>query len=606
MSRSNAARSLILITILAIGVAPSLAPAQARPASAPALSVTVSMERPTTHYYHVVFRTDGLKGESQDFKMPVWTPGYYRIMDYAKNVKDFRAEDGAGRPLAWEKTAKNIWRVRTGGAAAVIVSYDVYAFTRFVADSYLSDDGGFMTPAGLFMHIAGRLKDPVTVRVLPFPDWKKVSTGLDPVPGDPFTFTAADFDTLYDCPILVGNQEVLRFEAAGLSHTVAAYDLGSFDRTRFTGDLKKIVEAAAGLMGEIPYRHYTFLIIGPGGGGLEHLNSTAVTLNPNSLSDARGYQGWLSFIAHEYFHLFNVKAIRPVTLGPFDYDRENYTNLLWFSEGVTVYYEYLLLNRAGLMARGEVLERLGETVADYENAPGRRHQPATLSSFDTWTGFFGRSEHAANTTISYYDIGCGLGLLLDLRIREASKGRASLDDVMRALYRTFYKDKKRGFTDRELRDVCERTAGVPLGEIFDVFARTVEPWDYAKYLGYAGLAIDLAPRPVPGAWFGASTQDQSGRAVVSTVEPDSPASLAGLSAQDEILAVDGTRVDPRSLPGTLGGHKPGDKVKVLYARRGGVRETEVALGAKTEPSYKIAPLENPSPAQKAFLDAWLK
>jgi len=606
MSRSNAARSLILITILAIGVAPSLAPAQARPASAPALSVTVSMERPTTHYYHVVFRTDGLKGESQDFKMPVWTPGYYRIMDYAKNVKDFRAEDGAGRPLAWEKTAKNIWRVRTGGAAAVIVSYDVYAFTRFVADSYLSDDGGFMTPAGLFMHIAGRLKDPVTVRVLPFPDWKKVSTGLDPVPGDPFTFTAADFDTLYDCPILVGNQEVLRFEAAGLSHTVAAYDLGSFDRTRFTGDLKKIVEAAAGLMGEIPYRHYTFLIIGPGGGGLEHLNSTAVTLNPNSLSDARGYQGWLSFIAHEFFHLFNVKAIRPVTLGPFDYDRENYTNLLWFSEGVTVYYEYLLLNRAGLMARGEVLERLGETVADYENAPGRRHQPATLSSFDTWTGFFGRSEHAANTTISYYDIGCGLGLLLDLRIREASKGRASLDDVMRALYRTFYKDKKRGFTDRELRDVCERTAGVPLGEIFDVFARTVEPWDYAKYLGYAGLAIDLAPRPVPGAWFGASTQDQSGRAVVSTVEPDSPASLAGLSAQDEILAVDGTRVDPRSLPGTLGGHKPGDKVKVLYARRGGVRETEVALGAKTEPSYKIAPLENPSPAQKAFLDAWLK
>ena len=606
MSRSNAARSLILITILAIGVAPSLAPAQARPASAPALSVTVSMERPTTHYYHVVFRTDGLKGESQDFKMPVWTPGYYRIMDYAKNVKDFRAEDGAGRPLAWEKTAKNIWRVRTGGAAAVIVSYDVYAFTRFVADSYLSDDGGFITPAGLFMHIAGRLKDPVTVRVLPFPDWKKVSTGLDPVPGDPFTFTAADFDTLYDCPILVGNQEVLRFEAAGLSHTVAAYDLGSFDRTRFTGDLKKIVEAAAGLMGEIPYRHYTFLIIGPGGGGLEHLNSTAVTLNPNSLSDARGYQGWLSFIAHEFFHLFNVKAIRPVTLGPFDYDRENYTNLLWFSEGVTVYYEYLLLNRAGLMARGEVLERLGETVADYENAPGRRHQPATLSSFDTWTGFFGRSEHAANTTISYYDIGCGLGLLLDLRIREASKGRASLDDVMRALYRTFYKDKKRGFTDRELRDVCERTAGVPLGEIFDVFARTVEPWDYAKYLGYAGLAIDLAPRPVPGAWFGASTQDQSGRAVVSTVEPDSPASLAGLGAQDEILAVDGTRVDPRSLPGTLGGHKPGDKVKVLYARRGGVRETEVALGAKTEPSYKIAPLENPSPAQKAFLDAWLK
>jgi predicted metalloprotease with PDZ domain len=606
MSRFNAARSLVLITILAIVAAPSLAPAQTRSAPTPALSITVSMERPATHYYHVVFRADGLKGESQDFKMPAWTPGYYRIMDYAKNVKDFRAQDGAGRPLAWEKTAKNTWRVRAGGAAAVVVSYDVYAFTRFVADSYLGDDGGFITPAGVFMHIAGRLKDPVTVRVLPFPDWTKVSTGLDPVPSDPLTFTAADFDTLYDCPILVGDQEVLRFEAAGLPHTVAAYDLGSFDRTRFTGDLKKIVEAAAALMGELPYRHYTFLVIGPGGGGLEHLNSTAVTLNPASLADARGYQGWLSFIAHEYFHLFNVKSIRPVALGPFDYDRENYTNMLWFSEGVTVYYEYLLLNRAGLMTRGEVLERLGETLADYENAPGRRHQPATLSSFDTWTGFFGRSEHAANTTISYYDIGCGLGLLLDLRIREASGGRASLDDVMRALYRTFYKDKKRGFTDRELRDVCERAAGVPLGEIFDTYARTAAPWDYAKYLGCAGLAIDLSPRAASAPWFGASTQDQNGRAVVTTVEADSPASLAGLSAQDEILAVDGTRVDPRSLAGTLGGHKPGDKVKVLYARRGGVRETEVALGAKSEPSYKIATLENPSPAQKTLLDAWLK
>jgi predicted metalloprotease with PDZ domain len=605
MLRSIVTRSLLLLTILAVAFTSGLGLAQAR-AAAPSMSITVSMERPTTHYYHVIVRADGLKGEVQDFKMPAWTPGYYRIMDYAKFVKDFRAEDGAGQELPFEKTAKNTWRIRSGKTAAVVVSYDVYAFTRFVADSYLSDDGGFITPTGVFMHVAGHLQDPVTVTVLPPPDWKQVSTGLDPVPGRPNTFSAPDFDTLYDCPILIGNQEILTFEAAGLPHTVAAYDLGSFDRAKFTGDLEKIVEAAAALMGELPYRHYTFLIIGPGGGGLEHLNSTAVTLNPGSLGDARGYKGWLSFIAHEYFHLFNVKRIRPVALGPFDYDRENYTNLLWFSEGVTVYYEFRLLNRAGLMARDEVLERFGSTIADYENAPGRRHQSATLSSFDTWTGFFGRSEHAANTTISYYDIGCGLGLLLDLRIREASKGRSSLDDVMRTLYRTFYKEKKRGFTDREFRDVCERAAGVPLGEIFDVYAATVEKWDYAKYLGYAGLAIDLEPRAVSGPWLGASTQDQNGSPVVSTIEPDSPASLAGLSAQDEILAVDGTRVSQRSFSGTLSTHKSGDKIKVLFSRRGGVRETEVVLGQKSEPSFRITPLANPTPGQQALLDAWLK
>jgi predicted metalloprotease with PDZ domain len=598
-------RATVFFAVLVLALSPAAEAAQAR-AAAPALSITVSMEPPTSHYYHVALRADGLRGDVQDIKMPVWTPGYYRIMDYAKNVKDFRAEDGAGRPLPVEKTAKNTWRVRTGRTSSFVVSYDVYAFTRFVADSYLSDDGGFVTPAGVFMHVAGRLKDAVTLTVVPPPDWKRVSTGLEPVPGRANTFSAPDFDTLYDCPILIGNQEVLAFEAAGRPHTVAAYDLGSFDRARFTGDLAKIVVAAAALMGELPYRHYTFLIIGPGGGGLEHLNSTAVTLNPGSLESPQGYKGWLSFIAHEYFHLFNVKSIRPIALGPFDYDRENYTDLLWFAEGITVYYEYLLLNRAGLMTRDEVLERLGSTIARYENAPGRLHQSAALSSFDTWTGFFGRNEHAANTTISYYDIGCGLGLLLDLGIREASRGRSSLDEVMRRLYRTFAKAKKRGFTEPELRDVCEKAAGVPLDEIFDVYARTVEKWDYAKYLGYAGLGIDLEPRPAPDPWFGASTQDQNGSLVISTLEMGSPAALASLSAQDEILALDGIRVTPRSFQGTLGARRPGDKVKVLYSRRGGVHEAEVILGTKAQPTFKIAPLENWTPRQKALLDAWLK
>lgn len=603
--RSGLRALFVLLAALALAFAPASGLAQGR-AAAPSLSLTVSMERPSTHYYHVVFRADGLAGESQDFKLPVWTPGYYQIMDYAKNVKDFRAEDGAGRPLVWDKTAKNTWRVLTGRAATVVVSYDVYAFNRFVADSYLADDGGFICPTGVFMNISGRLKDPVKVAVVPAAGWRQVSTGLEPVPGTPHVFTAPDFDTLYDGPILVGNQEVLTFEAAGRPHTVAAYDLGAIDRARFTGDLKKIVEAAAALMGDLPYRHYTYLLIGPGGGGLEHLNSTAVTFDPRSFADGPGYQRWLAFIAHEYFHLFNVKAIRPLTLGPFDYDRENYTDLLWFSEGATVYYEYQLLNRAGLMSRDEILERLGSTIAGYENAPGRRRQSARLSSLDTWRGYFGRSEHVVNTTISYYEIGCGLGLLLDLAIREASNGRAALDDVMRTLYRTYYKDKKRGFTAAELRQACERAAGAPLGEIFDTYAGTTAPWDYAKYLAPFGLAIDLEPRPSPRPWFGASTQDQNGNAVVATVEDGSPAARAGLSAQDEILAVNGARVTPRSLQDALGGFKPGDKVRVLYARRAQVGEMEVELGLKAVPSFRITPREDATPAQKARLDAWLK
>ena len=604
-SRTSATRPVLIIFAYAVVMAQGLAAAHGHNA-VPVISITVSMDRPTTHYYHIVFRAENLSGETQELKLPAWTPGYYRIMDYAKNVKDFRAENGDGHPIAWEKTAKNVWRVRSGKARTIVVNYDVYAFNRFCADSYLSDDGGFLTPAGLFMHLAGHLQDPVTLTILPCPDWDHVATGLDPVAGRPNTFHAPDFDTLYDCPILIGDLEVLTFKAAGLPHTIAAYDLGGSDREKFAGDLKKIVEAAASLMGEFPYRHYTFLIIGPGGGGLEHLNSTAVTLNPASLASPQGYSRWLSFAAHEYFHVFNVKSIRPIALGPFDYDRENYTQMLWVSEGLTVYYEYILLNRAGLMTRDEVLARLGSTIACYENAPGRRHQSATDSSFDTWLNFFRRDEHTSATTISYYDIGAGLGFLLDLKIREASNGRASLDDVMRTLYRTFYKEKKRGFTDREFREVCERAAGVPLAELFDVYAATTARWDYAKYLGPAGLTIDLEPRETRRPWFGAPTRDQNGKAVISSVELDSPASLAGLSAQDEILAVNGERVTQHSISRIIDAYRPGDKVKVLFMRRGGVREAEVTLGRKADRSCRISVLAEPTSEQKAILDAWLK
>lgn len=566
----------------------------------------VSVERPTAHYFHVVFRCDGLKGETQDFKMPSWTPGFYRIMDYARNVVNFSAKDGTGNLMAWEKTSKNTWRVKSGKAAAIVVSYDVYAFTRFVAESYLDDSMGFISPASVFMHVAGLLRHPVTVTVQPYKDWSQISTGLDPVDGKPNTFFAPDFDVLYDCPILLGNQEILSFEVKRIPHIFTVDNLGTFDQKKFVADLKKMVEAAAAIIGEIPYSHYAFLIIGPGGGGLEHQNSSALTLNPSSLNNPAGYKSWLSFVAHEFFHLYNVKRIRPIALGPFDYDKENYTNMLWVSEGFTVYYEYLILNRAGLFTRDEVLERFRSTIARYENVPGHLFQSATESSFDTWIHFFSRGENAANTTISYYDKGAALGLLLDLKIRNETKNHASLDDAMRALYRIFYKEKKRGFTDQEFREVCELVAGCPLAEIFDVYASTVNDIDYPKYLSYAGLDIDVEPKEVPGVWFGAATQDQSGSPIISSVEWASPASQAGLSAQDEIIALDGVRVSSRTFADLLNSKKPGDKVKVLLSRRNTVREVEVVLGKKMERSFQIKPISNPNPLQSSILKDWLK
>jgi len=594
--------SRLIVLCLALVLTASLALAE-KPAGA--MVFTVSMGQPNTHYFHVVFRCEGLKGETQDFKLPSWTPGYYQIMDYARNILNFGAEDRAGNPLAWEKTAKNIWRVRTGTADIVSVHYDVYAFTRFVAESFLDDSQGFISPTSVFMHVAGQLKHPVSVSIKPTEGWSKVATGLDPVEGLPLTFFAPDFDVLYDCPILVGNLEVLPFEVRGVPHSFAGVNLGNFDRAKFVSDLQRIIEASAELMGEIPYRRYTFISIGEGRGGLEHSNSAVLSFDGSGLNNPEGNKRWLSFVCHEYFHNFNVKRIRPVALGPFDYDKENYTNMLWVSEGFTVYYEGLLLRRAGLFSRDDLLRQFQSSIQGYENVPGHIFQSATASSFDTWLQSFMRSGNAVNTTISYYDKGAALGMLLDLKIRNESKNKRSLDDVMRALYQAYAKEKKRGFTDLEFRRACEDAAGVPLPEIFE-YASTVKDIDYPKYLSYAGLDVDVQPKEKPSAWLGASTRDQEGTLVISGVEEDSPASHAGLSLQDEVIALDGIRVNSQTLKDILGQKKAGDKVKVLAARRGMIREFEVVLGRIAERSFNLKPVPNPNPLQAAILKDWLK
>jgi len=599
-------RFRITVVMLVFAFLPAFALGQEQ---AGAMSFTVSMDRPNTHYYHLEFRCTGLKGETQDFKLPAWTPGFYRILDFEKNVLNFRAEDGSGKPLAWEKTAKNTWRVRSGRATTVVVTYDAYAFVQSVAESFLDDTRGFVSPTGVFMHLAGQINHPVMVTFKPFRNWSRISTGLDPVAGQPNTFSAPDFDVLYDCPVLLGNQEILAFEVQGIPHAVAVDNLGGFDRQKFASDLKKIVEAAVAIVGEIPYRHYTFLAMGApgmGGGGLEHLNSTAIMFNNFNLNTPYGYNSWLILAAHEYFHLYNVKRIRPIALGPFDYDRENLTNMLWVAEGLTRYYGELIVKRAGLITRDEYFDRARLNIMRYENLPGRMFQSVVESSFETWTQFFSRSENAANTTISYYDKGGALGMLLDFKIRNDTQNRQSLDDVMRALYRQFYKDKQRGFTDQEFRQVCESVAGGGLDEIFDVYALTVKDIDYSRYFALAGVDIDTTPQWVAGPFFGVSAQPRDGSLIVASVERDSPAHLGGISAQDELIAIDGIRTTPQTLDPILNGHKPGDRIRVLVSRRNMIREFEVVLGKKAERNFRMKPLANPTPLQAEILKDWLK
>ena len=452
-----------------------------------AMSFTLSMEQPGTHNYHVVFRCEGLEGETQDFKMPAFSPGYYRIMNFARNVANFRADDEDSNPLEWEKTSENNWRVQSGKAASITISYDVYANRRSVADSYLDETRGYVSPTGVFMYIADKLRHPVTLEVKPYQGFSKISTGLEPVSGKPDTFSVPDFDVLYDCPILIGNQHIVSFDVKGIPYTIATVqDPNTFDSEKAIEVLKNMIETAVDVIGETPYRHYTFIMMGRGQGGLEHLNSMAVFSSIPNLDNPDSSASWLSFIAHEFFHSYNVKSIRPVALGPFDYDKENYTNMLWVSEGFTVYYQNMIINRAGFLPREKFLENLSSTIAKCENSPGHLLQSVTESSHNAWTQSFFGSENE----VSYYDKGDILGALLDLKIRYETKNEKTLDDVMRTLYQQYYKEKKRGFTDEEFQHVCESVAGCPLPEIFE-YASTVKEIDYPKYFAYAGLDIEM-------------------------------------------------------------------------------------------------------------------
>jgi predicted metalloprotease with PDZ domain len=613
----------------------------------PTLAFTVSMPQPANHTFHVIFRADGLKGELQDFKMPVWSPGYYGIGDYSRNVSNFRVQDAGGHALPFEKVSKNTWRVAAGNAPSIVLNYDVFGATSFAANTYLGEDRAYISPSGMFVHIPSMAQHPVTVAIQLPPNWKQIATGLEPVKGKINTFSATNFDVLYDCPILIGNQEYLQFEVKGVPHYVAMENVAdTVDRPKMVADLKKMVTAATQLIGDVPYQHYTFLMMGRGNGGIEHLNSASIQFNGDSISTPKGYLSWLSYVCHEYFHNFNVKRIRPIALGPFNYDMENLTNMLWVSEGLSVYYEDLVLVRAGLMTREQYLDKMQAEMGTFENAPGHHYQSATESSWNTWNTGSGVGGDR-NTTISYYNNGAMLGAMLDLKIRDASKNRKSLDDVMRGLYQTYYLRKNRGFTDAEFRQECENAAGVDMAEVLS-YASTTTDVDYAKYFANAGLKLATATQDAAGAYLGVNTHLQEvppsaapgggrgGRGagpdmalIVTSVTAGSPAETAGLKSGDQILEVEGVKATPKAIndlltpsqPGNGRGRgqavpqpappavavkKPGDKIKLRISRNGAAQEVDVELGKNVTRTYSLQIVDTPTPLQAAILKDWLR
>ena len=567
----------------------------------------VSFKEPQAHYVEVEMNISGLEKEYVDVKMPVWTPGSYLVREFAKNVEGFTA-NAAGKPVKVEKVRKNAWRIYHGKTKDVKINYRVYANEVSVRTSFVTDEHAFLSCTGIFMYPDGMLNLPSTVSIVPFKGWTKVSTGLEKIANKPFTFTAQNFDILFDSPIEVGNQDIFEFTASGVKHEVAMFGGGNYDKEKLKVDMAKIVEESTAIYGENPNKHYTFIVhnFEAGGGGLEHLNSTVLGATRNAYTSEAGYKGFLNLVAHEYYHLWNVKRLRPIALGPFDYDNENYTTSLWLAEGFTSYYENKLMYRAGFFTLEETAQTLASALAGVVNTPGSRVQSAAEASYDAWIKAYRPNENSNNSTISYYSKGEVIGLLMDLEITNATKGEKNLDDVMKAMYDEYYKKLGRGYTDAEFKNMVEKISGISFSAFWDKYVNGTGPIEYKKYFGYAGILIQdvNADKKIP--YLGVASKRIEGGIVISAVSRNSAAWDGGLNVNDEVISVDGVPVEVsiERMP-AIASKNIGDEVTIMIRRDGVVKDVKIKLKASQSVRLITQLDEKATAAQLKVRKGWL-
>lgn len=582
---------------------------QIRPAAAPQTCLNihyqVAMPQPESHLFEVTLIVKGWQSPTLNLKMPVWTPGSYLVREYARHVQDFRAT--AQQPLSCRKISKNHWQIETiDSPDQVTVQYRVFANELTVRTNHLDASHGYFNGAALFFYIPDFQNHAIRVTIQPpYPEWS-VATALPPVLDQANTFEAVDFDTLVDSPFEIGQHQLYEFEVLDKPHQLAIWGQGNVDPEQLIRDTQKIIQTEAELFGGLPYDQYLFLLhlSAQNFGGLEHKTSCSLIYPRFGFQPQESYQRFMQLVAHEFFHLWNVKRIRPKALEVFDYDGENYTPSLWFSEGTTSYYDMLLPLRAGIYDARACLKILGKEITRFLTTPGRNVQPLSESSFDAWIKLYRRDANSDNCQISYYLKGEMVSLLLDLLIRARHDNRRSLDDVLRQLWQAFGQPEI-GFTPDQLQQVIESVAGANLIDFFQRYLDSTEELPFDQYLAPFGLKIQ--PEDTEGAapFLGMTVNADTGRELIRFVEYGSPAQRAGLDPDDELLAIDGLRVRATQLNDRLKHYRPGDTIHLTVFHQDELRTYPVTLSEPRPKSYQLVAVDNPSAIQQQNFQGWL-
>jgi predicted metalloprotease with PDZ domain len=586
--------------------------------SAPTVSYLLAMPKPSSHLFEVTLRIEGLKTPRVEVAMPAWSPGSYGIGNYARNVQEFSATDGAGKALPFEKADKQTWRIASGGESIVVVKYKYYAGPSAgpramgFSMTQLDTSHASVTGPNLFMYVVGKspypLDGPVHLTIEAPVSWE-IYSPLKKA-DQPNTLTAENYDTFVDAPFEVSPEcKEFTFEADHTPYHIVIHGAGNYDPEKLTADLKQIVTTEVSLFGRPPYSDYMFFFhLRPGAqgsGGLEHLNSTSIYAAKYLFTNPAEYRRFLFVCAHEFFHAWNVKRIRPQILGPFDYTREQNTRDLYVSEGMTNYYGALLLKRSGLWSRQDYLDYLASQISVLQSNPGRRLMNAEMSSWETWN----RSDNTPNTTIDYYNKGELIGWLIDLELRGRTQNRRSLDDVFRYLYQT-YGLPKPGFEDKtgfeSAVELIARQGGAAdssFKDFFDRYVRGVDEIPWNQYLNRAGLILEEKwDKPAPYLGFTFRTADNL--MTVSTIMAGTPAWEAGLDINDVLLAWNGEKIDPSLFNDRLKDMKIGETIDFMLFRGDRLLRVPVRIGQDEKVTYTVAVRRDASPEEQKIFLAW--
>jgi predicted metalloprotease with PDZ domain len=589
----------------------------------------VAMPEPASHEYEVEMNVPALpERDTIEIVFPTWAPGSYLVRDFVRHVFRLSITDGRGRPLAHERIDKQRWRIRTDGRP-FRVRYVVFAFEASVRTSFLDDSHAYWNGTSLFFFVDGELERPCRVAVTPpaRSGWR-ISTALPSVPGARQTYAAANFDELCDSPFEIGKHALHTFSVGRTRFELALYGRCNADPARLVGILRRIVEATGRIFGGFPFRRYLFIThaLPVGTGGLEHAASVTMDIAGWSFEDDAGYRQFADLAAHEFFHAWNVKRIHDAALGPFDYTRENYTRLLWLFEGFTDYLAHIIMLRAGVTRDADFCRMLAEDWPKYANRPGRNETSLQDLSFEAWVKQYKPSENFVNRAVSYYEKGFWTGMALDLELRLATGGRRGLPEMFRRLWDRF------GRHGRPIGEADVRAAAASLlgsrrtrsrtqwiDRFFNQFVHGRAELALPALWRRAGLAVtqradwDESAKPPTErdrvrarrtrAWTGVTFHPE--RMLIRNVVPGSPAWRAGLTFNDEVIAVDGDRVTPATFAKRVGDHSPGARVPISFFRRDLLRQVDLTLAENPERRLAVAVDPNARALAKAVRAGWL-